>query len=250
MYKMLFTFLCLVFLLFQPIECLSNMSMDEINQILKSADMARGNNNGIHWNVKIDSIENGRSLKSRTMNLQVRGINSLGEYISPSRIKGQKILIKDRNMWFKKPGLRKPVSISPRQKLMGNAANGDIASTNYAGDYKASLISESVDLNGLNCYLFDLKSQDKKTTYDRIKYWVSHQDQVGVKAEFYTISGKLIKTATFKYKNMLEIKGKKHPFVSEMIICDAIVKNNITKMSYSNVSIKKISNSIFNRNLF
>ena len=106
----------------------------------------------------------------------------------------------DRNMWFAKPGLSKAVPISPRQKLLGGAANGDIASTNYAGDYKIVQTSEDT-FNNEPCYLLDLSAVDKKATYDRIKYWISKERLVGVKAEFYTVSGKLFKTATFEYKH-------------------------------------------------
>jgi hypothetical protein len=56
---------------------------------------------------------------------------SLAEYLEPLRSKGSRILQVGRNMWFTKPGLRKPVAISPRQRLTGQAAIGDIAATNY-----------------------------------------------------------------------------------------------------------------------
>lgn len=79
---------------------------------------------------------------------------------------------KIRNMWFVKPGLRKPVPISPRQKLSGGAANGDIASTNYAGDYKAQYVSDE-RVGETDCYLFDLLSNTRKATYYRIRYWIN-----------------------------------------------------------------------------
>ncbi|MBW2662525.1 MAG: outer membrane lipoprotein-sorting protein [Deltaproteobacteria bacterium] len=216
-------------------------------EILEKSDEARGSVKGIEWEIKLESIENGRK-QSRTLKIKARDFNSLAEFISPPKVKGRKLLMIDRNMWFIKPGLRKPVPISPRQKLMGSASNGDIASTNYAGDYDATLVSEDT-VKGELCYLLDLTAINKKVTYDRIKYWVSKKRLVGVKAEFFTVSGKIFKSATFEYGNSIPIEGKPKPFVSKMIITDAVIKENVTTMTYSKIRLKKIPDSTFNLNL-
>jgi hypothetical protein len=216
-------------------------------EILKTADQARGNVAGIEWRIKLHSMENGRE-QTRTLKVKARDRNSIAEFIAPARVKGRKLLMLDRNMWFVKPGLRKPVPISPRQKLSGGAANGDIASTNYAGDYKPESVANDT-FKDKECYLFDLISTNKKVTYNRIRYWISKERKVGVKAEFYTVSGKLLKTAIFEYDNTLEIDGESRPFVSKMAITDAVVPENITTMIYEQVMVKEIPDSAFNLNL-
>ena len=216
-------------------------------EILQKADEARGNVEGVEWEIKIESIERGRKQK-RTLKIKARDFNSLAEFISPPKVKGRKLLMIDRNMWFVKPGLRKPVPISPRQKLIGGASNGDIASTNYAGDYEATHASNE-KVNGEPCYFLDLRATNKKATYDRINYWVSEQRLVGVKAEFFTVSGKMFKLATFEYGNSILIEGKPKPFVSKMVITNAVIKEDVTTMIYNKVKIKKIPDSTFNLNL-
>jgi hypothetical protein len=215
--------------------------------ILRKADEARGNAEGVEWEIAIDSVEAGRQ-QQRTIRVTARGFNSLAEFLAPPNVKGQKLLMLDRNMWFAKPGLSKPVPISPRQKLLGGAANGDIASTNYAGDYKIVQTSEDV-VNKAPCYLFDLNAVDNRATYDRIKYWISKEHLVGLKAEFYTVSGKMFKTATFEYENSITIDGKPREFISKMVITSAIIKEDVTTMGYRKPSIKKVPDSIFNLNL-
>jgi outer membrane lipoprotein-sorting protein len=217
-------------------------------EILKKADEARGGNlEGVEWEIDIDSIEQGQP-QQRTIQVSLRGYNALAEFLAPTSVKGMKFLMIDRNMWFIKPGLSKAVPISSRQKLAGGAANGDIASTNYGGDYQVSNESEEV-LNGEPCYLYDLKAIEKKVTYDRIKYWISKERLVGLKAEFYTVSGKLFKTALFEYENNLVIEGKPRPFVSKMTIFNALIKNDVTTMAYRKPVLKKIPDSFFNLNL-
>lgn len=216
-------------------------------EILRKADEARGNAGGVEWEIDIKSIEGGRE-QNRTLKVSARSFNSLAEFLAPANVKGQKMLMIDRNMWFVKPGLSKAVPISPRQKLLGGAANGDIASTNYAGDYKVVHAADDT-VNGEACHLFDLSAVDKKATYDRIKYWISKERLVGVKAEFYTVSGKMFKTAVFKYENSITVDGVTRPFISRMVITSAVMKEDVTTMIFHKVSFKKIPDSMFNLNL-
>ena len=216
-------------------------------EILEKADEARGNMEGVEWTIKIESIEGGRK-QVRTLIIKARDFNSLAEFTSPPKVKGRKLLMIDRNMWFVKPGLRKPVPISPRQKLIGGASNGDIASTNYAGDYKVTNASEEL-VNEESCYLYDLTATNKKATYDRIKYWISKKRLVGVKADFFTVSGKMFKSATFEYDNSIMVQDRARSFVSKTVITNAVIKEDITTMIYRNVKIKRIPYSAFNLNL-
>jgi len=216
-------------------------------EMLQKADEARGNAEGIQWEISMDSIEGGRK-QYRALRVNARGYNSLVDTLAPANVKGQKLLMQDRNMWFSKPGLSKSVPISPRQKLMGTVANGDIASTNYAGDYKI-VSTEDGQLNGEVCLVMDLQAVDSRATYDRIKYWVSKERIVGLKAEFYTVSGKMFKTATFEYKNSITINDKPREFISKMIINSAIIKDDVTAIKYSKPVLKKVSDAVFNLNL-
>jgi len=216
-------------------------------EILSRADEARGNLEGIEWKIEIVSVEKGRTQK-RKLIVKARDFNSLAEFTAPAKVKGQKVLMIDRNMWFIKPGLRKPVPISPRQKLMGQASNGDIASTNYAGDYRVQKASEEKS-NGEDCYLFDLVASNKKVTYDRIRYWVSRSRWVGVQAHFFTVSGKMFKSATFEYHNLVTVNNKERPFISKMVITNAVINEDVTNMTYSKAKVKRIPDSAFNLNL-
>jgi len=216
-------------------------------EMLQKADEARGNYDGIEWNVVMDSIEKGRR-QLRQMQVTARGYDALVETVSPSNVKGERFLMRDRNMWFAKPGLSKPVPVSPRQKLMGTAANGDIASTNYSGEYRIVSV-ENATLNHEPCLMMSLKAVNNRTTYDRIQYWISRERIVGLKAEFYTVSGKMFKSAEFEYKNKVNIDGSPREFISKMVITSALVKDDVTTLQYSKPLLKKVPDSIFNVNL-
>ena len=212
--------------------------------ILKQADHARGGNlPGIVWEIRLISRDSERTAEEQRLQVHAVDEASVAEVMEPSRSKGVKLLQVQHNMWLAGPRLSKPIPISPRQRMSGQAANGDIAATNYAADYTARLVAQE-PVDGEMCYVLDLHARHKRTTYDRIRYWVSVARVVGVKAEFYSLSGKLLKTAHFTYSNRIQFAGKSIPFVSRMVIKDALVDAETT-MYFDKVKVKKISAAEF-----
>ena len=217
-------------------------------EILHRADEARGNLEGVRWKVSIHSVENRRNQK-RKLDVRARGYDFLAILKSPPKVKGQKLLMTSHNMWFRKPDLRKPVPLSPRQKLVGGASYGDIAATNYADDYEAKPLEDEM-VNSELCYVFDLKASHKKATYDRIIYWVSKERLVGVKAQYFAVSGKMFKSAVFEHDNQIQLRNKPHPFISKMTIYDALIEENVTSMTFSGQQLIPVPPSTFDVNLF
>ncbi|MEK7703114.1 MAG: outer membrane lipoprotein-sorting protein [Nitrospirota bacterium] len=230
-----------LFLILNPLQGIADDS--SAKELLVASDRARGGNlPGLVWDIHVEAMENATPQK-RDLRVKADNNNSLVEFLAPLKVKDQKLLMRERNMWFIRSGLRKPVPISPRQKLTGQAANGDIASTNYSGDYTAELLREET-IEGEACTVLDLKAANQ-VTYDRIVYWISKKRLVGVKAEFYTVSGKQLKSASFEYQNEIPYHGRKIPFISKMIITDALDPSNITTLEYSNIKIEAIPLSTF-----
>lgn len=214
--------------------------------ILRKADQARGNLTGITWKVVLANADT-RS-ETMTFDVKARGFDILAENLAPPRDRGNKVLMVNGNMWFHKPGLSKPVPISQRQRLMGNAAYGDIAATNYAEDYEATLLAEET-VKGEVCYVFDLKAKDNRAAYDRIKYWISKERVVGVKAEYFTVSGKRFKSATIESANTVRIDGEVRPFISKITIYDELLSSNVTTLDLTRPTLRKLASYVFDVNL-
>jgi outer membrane lipoprotein-sorting protein len=155
------------------------------------------------------------------------------------------MLFNDQSLWFYRNGLRKPVTLSRRQRLTGQAANGDIAATDYAGNYTATVQGEE-KVDGEDSYKMLLKSKNANNTYDQIRYWVSKSRKLALKAEFLTLQGEPFKRATFKYDNTVATATGTIPFVSEMRIEDGEFKNNYSVIRYKSPSEKSLGHSIFN----
>src|SRR5512147_1226135 len=159
------------------------MAAPDAHSILKDSDQARGGGlPGIVWEIRLQSRDGERRDEPQRILVKAVDDSSVAETQEPVRFKGSKILQVDRNMWMTRPGLSKPIPISPRQRMSGQASNGDIAATNYAADYDAQL-NGTETLDGEPCYVLDLTARHKRATYDKVRYWVSVKRVVGVKAE-------------------------------------------------------------------
>ena len=225
----------------------SAASAASAEQLLKDSDRARGAlEGGITWEIDVDNIEDGHTNSVHYL-VKVKGVDAVSEATAPARNKGEMMLFNDRNLWYFKPGLKKPMAISARQKLMGQAANGDIASTNYYRDYEGKIVGED-KVASIDCFRLELKARAKNVTYDGIRYWISKSAHLGIKAEFLTVGGDVFKSATFKYDNHLIVDGKDFAFVSIMDIADTLKPGNHTVLKYHKPRPETLPDSIFNVN--
>lgn len=215
-------------------------------QLLRSSDQARGGGlAGLTWEIRSRNSGSQANEDDPPMRLLIKAVDnaSLAETLEPPRSKGARMLQVERNMWLTKPGLKKPVPISPRQRLTGQAAIGDIAATNYVRDYSAKLAGEDT-VKGERCYLLELTANTRQATYDRVRYWVSAGRGTGLQAEFLSLSGKKLKSAQFEYGNHIELKGRTVPFISRMVISDALTDASTT-LEYGHILVKAVPASEF-----
>lgn len=220
------------------------------DEILQLAERLRGAGlDGLVLNVTLTNgklQDNGElsSAEPQVMRVSAKGRNSLVEFLEPRKLRGRKILMVGKNMWFAAKTLSKPVPISARQRLLGQAANGDIASTDYASDYLPKLLDIRECQQG-QCYVLELTANTGNAAYKRIEYWINTRTMQGIRADFFATSGKLFKTAEFEYKNQLTIGGITYPFVSRITLIDAIQTKLRTVLDYASPEQTQLSERLF-----
>jgi outer membrane lipoprotein-sorting protein len=172
---------------------------------------------------------------------------NLVRYAAPPRDVGKLVLLNGSNMWFYDPASKASIRISPQQRLMGQAANGDVVTVNLALDYTAKLLGEETiqdaDRKERQVWHLELAAATDEAMYGRLEFWIEKDSYRPVKAKFYADSGRLLKIAYYrKYEPQLGAAR-----ATETIIIDAVDGRLVTKMTYSGFRAEAAKDTWFQR---
>lgn len=178
---------------------------------------------------------------------KTRQFSNLIRYVEPARDVGKMVLFNGSNMWFYDPSSKTSIRISPQQRLLGQASNGDVATANLAKDYAATLLGEEslldADKQNRNCWHMDLKASTDEAVYSHIEMWIEKGTYRQVKGKFYSDSGRLLKIAYYhKFEKQLD-----RMVPTETIIIDAVNTNLVTTMGATDYRPQEIPDSWFQR---
>ena len=135
--------------------------------------------------------------------------------LSPKE-RGRSVLMLGDQMWLLLPGVKRPVRVTPQQRLLGPAAGGEVARTRFREDYRVVEMSEQT-LEGRRCWRLDLVARHPSTSARQVMLWVAQEGVLPLLAEFHLASGKLARTAHFAPP--LQALGR--AVLSEMLLTEA-----------------------------
>ncbi|MDE2367637.1 MAG: outer membrane lipoprotein-sorting protein [Burkholderiales bacterium] len=219
---------------------------------LVASDAIRNPNQPFRVTVTITEFEKGVQVNTTTLVSYARVLAggqfaSLLRFVEPARDAGKVMLKNGSDLWFYDPGTKSAVRISPQQRLMGQASNGDVVTVNFARDYKATLgASESItdgERHNRASHRLDLKASTPDATYGSIELWVDAASQAPIKARFYADSGRLLKTAY--YRKFREELGAERP--TEMVIIDGLDPQSVTIVRTSDYAFRNAPPTWFQR---
>lgn len=211
-------------------------------KILELADLYRAGWDSFVLVTRITNFRGEKLEEESQYEVYLQNTKSFVKFLNP-RDKGRSLLMLGDDMWIYMPSTSRPIRITPMQRLTGNVSNGDIARTNYAGDYEPKLLREE-PVDGKACYVLELKAKRKGATYPMIQYWVNKSDFSPRKAEFFLTSGKNHKTAI--YEQFSEFQGRQ--LLTRMTIFDKIRKDDRSVMEYTKYAPREIPEKYFNKN--
>jgi len=139
--------------------------------------------------------------------------------LEPASERGQALLMRGRGLWVFMPSVSQPVRLSLAQRLTGQVANGDLARANFSGDYQPVIVGSDT-VEGTAAQILDLTAVDRSVTYAKVKYWVAQKDSRPIQAEFYALSGRLLKTC--RYEDFRPLAGQTRP--TRLVMEDALKK--------------------------
>ena len=152
-----------------------------------------------------------------------------------------------RNTWLEVPAVlfNAPdtlTRLSLAQRLTGQVANGDLARANFSGDYTPKLL-RTEKLDGHDHHVLELTAVDRGVTYSRVLLWVRTSNNAPHKAEFYSLSDKLLKTCIYdEYKTL---GGKLRP--TRLVMQDALKQGEQSTLEYASMQLRDIPDKVFDK---
>ena len=211
---------------------------NDANDILTRSDAYRGSLDSFSIDVELTSFEGAKSESSKFRVYGKGSDRSVVEFLAPASDKGRYLLMLRDAMWIYLPSSSRPIRISPMQRLMGQASNGDVARTSFAVDYHAKSATQDGD-----SWLLELEAKDASMSYKRIRLWIDRATYEPRRADFYVASGKLLKRA--HYKQFGTMAGRR--VVTEVEIEDLLRTGNRTVMRYANLTARNNPDKMFTK---
>ncbi len=211
--------------------------------IVKKADTVRFPQEGFQVDVVITTAHPGDSADVRKYRVLSKGNeNSVVMVMEPASERGQIMLMKERDLWMFLPEVSQPVRLALSQRLTGQVANGDLARANFSGDYVPRLLrNETID--GEAYQVLELTAVDRSVTYQKVLYWVKQSNAWPYKAEFYSLSNRLLKTC--KYQNFQNMGGKVRP--TRLVMEDALRRGEQSVLDYHGMKLRELPDKIFTK---
>ena len=210
------------------------------NEWVEVADSYRQTNDNMKVSTRVRLFKKGVQTKENLYQVFIKpGRQSLVLFQSSGE-KGQKVLMMADKFWMIMPKSRRPIRITPMQKLLGEASTGDIATMSWHEDYDA--VSEGQkESNGIMLDVLKLTAITKGVSYKSIRLTLQPETHKPVMAELYVSSGKLAKTANFETGLR---DGREQ--VTKMILTDAIQKGRVTEVEYQSSEAYSLSAKYYN----
>ena len=221
--------------------------------ILAASDAVRNPTKPFGVIVTLIEYRNRKQADGNTLEVYSKADSTGGQYrslirfVNPPRDANKLMLKNGNDLWFFDPASKASIRLSPQQRLLGQAANGDVVTVNLAKDYKAELLGEEDVTDGervsRHCHKLRLAELSSDVTYNHIDMWIETGSARPVKAHFYAESGRLLKTAYYrKFQPQL---GMERP--TEIVIIDGLDPNWVTVMRYSDYAWRDVPDAWLQR---
>ena len=223
------------------------------DEILMASDAIRNPGRSFSVTVTLTEFQAGKQVDTSTLvsysRTQQQGgqFSSLIRFVLPARDAGKLMLKNGNDMWFYDPVSKASVRLSPQQRLLGQASNGDVATVNLARDYKTTLAGEEEIKDGegrpRKTRKLALVAAAPEVTYASIEMWTDTENNRPIRAKFFAESGRLLKTAYYrKYQPQL---GAERP--TETVIIDGLNPQSVTIMRFSDYAARAIPDTWMQR---
>jgi outer membrane lipoprotein-sorting protein len=228
-----------------PFSCQAEEPGDDglAKSILEKSDEIRFPSEGFQVDISIVNAKPGQDAENRKYRVLSKGNeNTVVMILEPASERGQIMLMKGRDLWIFMPDVSQPIRLGLAQRLTGEVSNGDLARANFVGDYAPKLVRHE-KLDGEEHHVLELMAVDRGVTYHRVMLWVNQADYRPRKAEFYSLSNRLMKTCN--YENFQMMAGKRRP--TRLVMEDALKPGERSIMEYGQMKLRDLPDKVFSK---
>jgi outer membrane lipoprotein-sorting protein len=216
----------------------AKLHAEDAASLLARSDQFRNPLGSFTVDLELTSFEGTKSETSK-FRVYARGNDrSVVEFTAPATEKGKFLLMLRDAMWIYMPSASRPIRISPLQRLMGQASNGDVARTSFTVDYTPKSATDDGE-----AWVLELEAKDPSLSYKRVRLWIDHTTYEPLRADFYVASGKLLKRA--HYRKYTTMAGRR--VVSDIEIEDLVRPGRRTLMRYANLVERENPEKMFTK---
>ena len=220
-----------------------SMDQAKARRIVEEADRIRFPAEGFQVDVSIVTTSKDQAPEEHSYRVLSKGNDrTIVMVTAPADERGQILLMREHDLWIFLPNVSQPVRLSLAQRLTGQVANGDLARANFTGDYNPSLLRIDT-IDGVKYYVLELTAVDHSVTYRRVLYWVRDSNYEPLKAEFYSVSNRLLKTCT--YQKFEKMAGKLRP--TRLLMTDALRAGEQSVLDYSDMKARDLPDKVFTK---
>ncbi len=238
MHKTMFALLIGLFCFSPTLHAEASLSA---SAVLKAADNFRKPDGSARIKLEVLLFQHGKldSRKQYTVYM-APGRRSLALFNSPGE-QGQKALQLENRFYLLLPKSRRPVRISPMQKLLGEAAIGDISTMTWSEDYHGSIVDDAAMIGDTPAIQLKLVAKQDGVTYEQVELWVSRHDFMPIQARLFLKSGRIAKEVTYQAGTR---NGK--TMVIAMVMKDRIQQKKRTEIHYRSIEAVDVPDRYFN----
>lgn len=213
--------------------------------VLAASDAIRNPGRSFSVTVTLTEFQAGKQIDTSTLNSYSRlkkggQYSNLVRFVLPTRDAGKIMLKNGSEMWFYDVASKATIRLSPQQRLLGQASNGDVATVNMAADYKPESMVEEEAQNGerqmRKAYKLQLTAASPDAMYASIELWVDADNNRPIKARFFADSSRLLKT--IYYRKFQTQMGADRP--TESVIIDGLDPQSVTLMRFTDYEARDI----------
>ena len=155
------------------------LAQPDAQQVLAASDQVRNPQRPFSVTVALFEYRGGKLNDQNTLHVYSKAESEGGQYrslirfVAPARDADKLMLKAGNDLWFYDPSSQASIRLSPQQRLLGQASNGDVVTVNLARDYRAELAGEEDIVDGernmRRCHRLELAAVSPDVTYHRVE---------------------------------------------------------------------------------